>query len=164
MQLTQPCCPAPSPLQGFYVFIRALQLMKSHNEGVIVVGLAGASGSGKTAFSEKVSRACWPHSVIVHPAPCSHCCHSCHAVRTGAGPPAPASNARTTDAQHRSRGLGGYGAAPGPGTTPSMASITSTSLSTRLAMYLPAACLPAESPTPSHHVHAHPATTAVPPQ
>jgi uridine kinase len=29
--------------------------MKSHNEGVIVVGLAGASGSGKTAFSEKVS-------------------------------------------------------------------------------------------------------------
>lgn len=40
--------------QGFYVFIRALQILKSHNEGVVVVGLAGASGSGKTAFSEKV--------------------------------------------------------------------------------------------------------------
>ncbi len=53
--LHSPAGPAPSFLQGFYVFIRALQLMKSHNEGVIVVGLAGASGSGKTAFSEKVS-------------------------------------------------------------------------------------------------------------
>jgi uridine kinase len=26
----------------------------SHNEGVVLVGLGGASGSGKTAFSEKV--------------------------------------------------------------------------------------------------------------
>jgi Ni2+-binding GTPase involved in maturation of urease and hydrogenase len=41
-------------LQGFYVFIRALQLLRSHNEGVVLVGLGGASGSGKTAFSEKV--------------------------------------------------------------------------------------------------------------
>ncbi|KIZ05000.1 hypothetical protein MNEG_2962 [Monoraphidium neglectum] len=39
---------------GFYVFIRALQLLKSHNEGVVLVGLGGASGSGKTAFSERV--------------------------------------------------------------------------------------------------------------
>jgi hypothetical protein len=43
-------------LQGFYVFIRALQLLRSHNEGVVLVGLGGASGSGKTAFSEKVRR------------------------------------------------------------------------------------------------------------
>jgi hypothetical protein len=44
----------PAQPQGFYVFVRALQLLKSHNDGVVVVGLAGASGSGKTAFSEKV--------------------------------------------------------------------------------------------------------------
>eukprot|EP00878_Enallax_costatus_P012472 GHUV01013025.1.p1 GENE.GHUV01013025.1~~GHUV01013025.1.p1 ORF type:complete len:216 (+),score=29.41 GHUV01013025.1:259-906(+) len=40
--------------KGFYVFIRVLQLLRSHNEGVIIVGLGGASGSGKTAFSHKV--------------------------------------------------------------------------------------------------------------
>lgn len=40
--------------KGFYVFIRALQILKSANDGVVLVGLAGASGSGKTAFSEKV--------------------------------------------------------------------------------------------------------------
>jgi hypothetical protein len=40
--------------QGFYVFIRALQLLRAHNQGVVLVGLGGASGSGKTAFSEKV--------------------------------------------------------------------------------------------------------------
>jgi hypothetical protein len=56
---TRPPRPPHDPLaahhpQGFYVFIRALQLLKSHNDGVVVVGLAGASGSGKTAFSEKV--------------------------------------------------------------------------------------------------------------
>jgi hypothetical protein len=38
------------------VFIRALQLLRAHNEGVVLVGLGGASGSGKTAFSEKVRR------------------------------------------------------------------------------------------------------------
>lgn len=41
-------------LQGFYVFIRALQLLRAHNQGVVLVGLGGASGSGKTAFSAKV--------------------------------------------------------------------------------------------------------------
>uniref|UniRef100_A0A383VV85 CYTH domain-containing protein n=1 Tax=Tetradesmus obliquus TaxID=3088 RepID=A0A383VV85_TETOB len=49
--------PIPDDLtfdKGFYVFIRALQLLRSHNEGVVLVGLGGASGSGKTAFSEKV--------------------------------------------------------------------------------------------------------------
>uniref|UniRef100_A0A7S0S2Q8 CYTH domain-containing protein n=1 Tax=Chlamydomonas leiostraca TaxID=1034604 RepID=A0A7S0S2Q8_9CHLO len=40
--------------KGFYVFVRALQMLKAHNEGVVLVGLAGPSGSGKTAFSEKV--------------------------------------------------------------------------------------------------------------
>eukprot|EP00210_Caulerpa_lentillifera_P003903 g3728.t2 len=40
--------------KGFFVFIRALQLLTSNNEGTVVVGLAGPSGSGKTAFSEKV--------------------------------------------------------------------------------------------------------------
>ncbi|GBF98882.1 phosphoribulokinase uridine kinase [Raphidocelis subcapitata] len=40
--------------KGFYVFIRALQLLRTHNEGAVLVGLAGASGSGKTAFSERV--------------------------------------------------------------------------------------------------------------
>jgi hypothetical protein len=37
------------------VFIRALQLLRAHNQGVVLVGLGGASGSGKTAFSAKVS-------------------------------------------------------------------------------------------------------------
>lgn len=40
--------------KGFYVFIRALQLLRAHNQGVVLVGLGGASGSGKTAFSAKV--------------------------------------------------------------------------------------------------------------
>lgn len=40
--------------KGFFVVIRALQLLRNHNDGTIVVGLAGPSGSGKTAFSEKV--------------------------------------------------------------------------------------------------------------
>ena len=41
-------------LQGFYMFVRAVQLLTQRNDGIIVVGLAGPSGSGKTAFSEKV--------------------------------------------------------------------------------------------------------------
>jgi hypothetical protein len=42
--------------KGFYVFIRALQLLRAHNDGVVVVGLAGPSGSGKTAFSARVQQ------------------------------------------------------------------------------------------------------------
>lgn len=42
--------------KGFFVFVRALQLLRAHNEGVVVVGLAGASGSGKSAFSERVQQ------------------------------------------------------------------------------------------------------------
>lgn len=30
-------------LQGFYVFIRALQLLRAHNDGVILVGVGGAA-------------------------------------------------------------------------------------------------------------------------
>ncbi|MEW5317477.1 MAG: hypothetical protein WDW38_008769 [Sanguina aurantia] len=40
--------------KGFYVFVRALQMLKASNEGTILVGLAGPSGAGKTAFSEKM--------------------------------------------------------------------------------------------------------------
>lgn len=41
--------------KGFYVFIRAVQLLVNKNKGVVLVGLAGPSGSGKSVFSEKVS-------------------------------------------------------------------------------------------------------------
>jgi hypothetical protein len=40
LQPTTPLNPSihpPPPKQGFYVFIRALQLLKSHNEGVVLV-------------------------------------------------------------------------------------------------------------------------------
>ncbi|PNW74224.1 hypothetical protein CHLRE_13g590300v5 [Chlamydomonas reinhardtii] len=40
--------------KGFYVFVRALQMLKANNTGTVVVGVAGPSGSGKTAFSEKI--------------------------------------------------------------------------------------------------------------
>ncbi|GBG80950.1 hypothetical protein CBR_g31507 [Chara braunii] len=50
--------PISEPLsfeKGFFLFIRALQLLTQHNDGLLVVGLAGPSGAGKTVFSEKVS-------------------------------------------------------------------------------------------------------------
>ncbi|PSC70801.1 DNA topoisomerase I [Micractinium conductrix] len=40
--------------KGFFMFIRAIQLLTQHNKDTIVVGLAGPSGSGKTAFSAKI--------------------------------------------------------------------------------------------------------------
>ena len=40
--------------KGFFLFIRAMQLLASRNDGVVVIGLAGPSGSGKTVFSEKI--------------------------------------------------------------------------------------------------------------
>lgn len=40
--------------KGFFVVIRACQLLVQTNEGIILVGLAGPSGAGKTAFSEKI--------------------------------------------------------------------------------------------------------------
>eukprot|EP00252_Welwitschia_mirabilis_P000929 TRINITY_DN10918_c0_g1_i4.p1 TRINITY_DN10918_c0_g1~~TRINITY_DN10918_c0_g1_i4.p1 ORF type:complete len:121 (+),score=11.24 TRINITY_DN10918_c0_g1_i4:209-571(+) len=41
--------------KGFFLFIRACQLLSQKNEGVILIGLAGPSGAGKTVFSEKVT-------------------------------------------------------------------------------------------------------------
>lgn len=49
--------PIPETLsfeKGFYLFIRACQLLTQKNEGVTLVGLAGPSGAGKTVFCEKV--------------------------------------------------------------------------------------------------------------
>eukprot|EP00249_Psilotum_nudum_P017079 c26145_g1_i2 orf=801-2315(+) len=40
--------------KGFFLFIRACQLLSQNMEGVVIVGLAGPSGAGKTVFSEKV--------------------------------------------------------------------------------------------------------------
>ncbi|KAH9311271.1 hypothetical protein KI387_026306, partial [Taxus chinensis] len=40
--------------KGFYLFIRACQLLAQKNEGINVVGLAGPSGAGKTVFCDKV--------------------------------------------------------------------------------------------------------------
>ncbi|BBN20313.1 uridine kinase [Marchantia polymorpha subsp. ruderalis] len=50
--------PIPDSLsfeKGFFLFIRAMQLLTQKTEGVIFVGLAGPSGAGKTVFTEKVS-------------------------------------------------------------------------------------------------------------
>lgn len=41
--------------KGFYMFVRAVQLLLEKISGVVIVGLAGPSGSGKTAFSAKVT-------------------------------------------------------------------------------------------------------------
>lgn len=49
----------PEPLsfeKGIFLFIRACQLLSQKIKGVILVGLAGPSGAGKTVFSEKVSK------------------------------------------------------------------------------------------------------------
>lgn len=40
--------------KGFFVVIRACQLLAQHMDGIIVVGLAGPSGAGKTVFTEKM--------------------------------------------------------------------------------------------------------------
>ncbi|KAJ7562757.1 hypothetical protein O6H91_03G083200 [Diphasiastrum complanatum] len=50
--------PISDPLsfdKGFFIFVRACQLLTQKMEGVVLVGLAGPSGAGKTVFSEKVS-------------------------------------------------------------------------------------------------------------
>lgn len=41
--------------KGFFLFIRACQLLAQNIRGVVLVGLAGPSGAGKSVFSEKVS-------------------------------------------------------------------------------------------------------------
>lgn len=40
--------------KGFFIVIRACQLLAQKNEGIILVGLAGPSGAGKTVFTEKI--------------------------------------------------------------------------------------------------------------
>ncbi|OVA12767.1 Uridine kinase [Macleaya cordata] len=40
--------------KGFFIVIRACQLLAQKNEDLILVGLAGPSGAGKTAFTEKI--------------------------------------------------------------------------------------------------------------
>ncbi|KAJ1691425.1 hypothetical protein LUZ63_015580 [Rhynchospora breviuscula] len=49
--------PIPEQLsfeKGFFVMIRACQLLGQKNDGIILVGVAGPSGAGKTVFTEKV--------------------------------------------------------------------------------------------------------------
>lgn len=40
--------------KGFYVVIRACQQLAKENDGMVLVGLAGPSGAGKTIFTEKI--------------------------------------------------------------------------------------------------------------
>ncbi|KAI3978067.1 hypothetical protein MKX01_032444 [Papaver californicum] len=40
--------------KGFFIVIRACQLLAQKNEDLILVGVAGPSGAGKTAFTEKI--------------------------------------------------------------------------------------------------------------
>ncbi|KAJ6312446.1 hypothetical protein OIU77_014050, partial [Salix suchowensis] len=40
--------------KGFFVVIRACQLLAQKNDGIILVGIAGPSGAGKTIFTEKI--------------------------------------------------------------------------------------------------------------
>ncbi|CAN6447913.1 unnamed protein product [Victoria cruziana] len=49
--------PIPDQLsfeKGFFIVIRACQLLTQKNNGIILVGVAGPSGAGKTVFTEKV--------------------------------------------------------------------------------------------------------------
>lgn len=42
--------------KGFFVVIRACQLLAQKNEGITIVGVAGPSGAGKTIFTEKIHK------------------------------------------------------------------------------------------------------------
>lgn len=49
--------PIQNPLsfeKGFFIVIRTCQLLAQKNDGIILVGVAGPSGAGKTLFTEKV--------------------------------------------------------------------------------------------------------------
>ncbi|XP_004508634.1 inorganic pyrophosphatase TTM1 [Cicer arietinum] len=49
--------PIQDPLsfeKGFFIVIRACQLLAQKNDGIILVGVAGPSGAGKTVFTDKV--------------------------------------------------------------------------------------------------------------
>ncbi|CAA0822461.1 Phosphoribulokinase / Uridine kinase family [Striga hermonthica] len=40
--------------KGFFVVVRACQLLSQKNEGLLLIGVAGPSGAGKTVFTEKM--------------------------------------------------------------------------------------------------------------
>ncbi|OIW21642.1 hypothetical protein TanjilG_06946 [Lupinus angustifolius] len=40
--------------KGFFIVIRACQMLAQKNDGIIMVGVAGPSGAGKTVFTEKI--------------------------------------------------------------------------------------------------------------
>ncbi|XP_076898080.1 inorganic pyrophosphatase TTM2-like [Bidens hawaiensis] len=40
--------------KGFFVVIRACQMLAQKNEGIVLIGLAGPSGAGKSAFTDKI--------------------------------------------------------------------------------------------------------------
>ncbi|XP_061340725.1 inorganic pyrophosphatase TTM2 [Gastrolobium bilobum] len=40
--------------KGFFIVIRACQVLAQKNDGIILVGVAGPSGAGKTVFTEKI--------------------------------------------------------------------------------------------------------------
>ncbi|GAB4828978.1 Inorganic pyrophosphatase ttm2 [Ancistrocladus abbreviatus] len=40
--------------KGFFIVIRAWQMLAQKNDGIVLVGLAGPSGAGKTVFTEKI--------------------------------------------------------------------------------------------------------------
>lgn len=40
--------------KGFFIVIRACQLLAQKNDGIILVGVAGPSGAGKSVFTEKI--------------------------------------------------------------------------------------------------------------
>lgn len=49
--------PIEDPLsfeKGFFALIRSCQFLAQKNDGLILVGVAGPSGAGKTVFTEKV--------------------------------------------------------------------------------------------------------------
>ncbi|MCI29029.1 uridine-cytidine kinase C, partial [Trifolium medium] len=37
--------------KGFFIVIRACQLLAQNNDGIVLVGVAGPSGAGKTVFT-----------------------------------------------------------------------------------------------------------------
>uniref|UniRef100_A0A0V0HYJ6 Putative ovule protein n=1 Tax=Solanum chacoense TaxID=4108 RepID=A0A0V0HYJ6_SOLCH len=40
--------------KGFFIVLRACQLLVQKNEGIVLVGVAGPSGAGKSVFTEKI--------------------------------------------------------------------------------------------------------------
>lgn len=40
--------------KGFFAVVRSCQLLAQKNEGLVLIGVAGPSGAGKTVFTEKI--------------------------------------------------------------------------------------------------------------